>query len=111
MREIITVLKKNWFIAGIFAAVLAGYYFPVLFSSINRGGWFSSSLVVLLFFIQGLILPAEKLIKGIKNPKLHIFIQIVIFVIYPLFFYAAVMLIPFNTGEEIKAGLFALACI
>ena len=44
-------------------------------------------LVILLFFVQGFKLPTENIIKGLTNYRLHVFTQIFIFVINPIYFF------------------------
>jgi len=109
--QIISFLKKNWFIIGIFLAVACGYCFPEFAKTINRKGLFSTFLVIFLFFIQGLILQKEKVLSGIKNIRLHIILLFFTFIFYPLYFIVFIKIIPFTLNEGIIAGLFVLACL
>ncbi|MCL2706457.1 MAG: bile acid:sodium symporter, partial [Spirochaetaceae bacterium] len=112
MTKIFYFIKRNWFLLGIFIAVLIGYYFPSAVTRINRNGYLITLLVIAVFFIQGLTIEKEKLLNGLKNIKLHIFIFFFTFIFYPLYFYIAVKLFPFlNHNEAIVAGMFALACL
>jgi len=107
----LSFIKKNWFIAGLFAAVICGYNFSGFGKAINKDGMFFTFLVIFLFFIQGLTLQKEKIFLGIKNVKLHIVILSFIFIFYPLYFFAFVKMLPFINNEEIIVGLFVLACL
>ena len=111
MIKYIRFLKKYWFIFGIVISVILGFLIKDFASWINTGGIMTSGLVIILFFIQGLLLPGESIISGVKNIKLHFFIQTAIFIFYPLYFYFSIKFIPFNFNEKMIAGLFALACL
>ena len=106
-----TFLKKNWFLFGIFAALGIGSLLPNFGTAINKGSIVSTSLVVLLFFISGLRLPSESILSGLKDFKLHIYIQTFIFIFMPLFFF--ITAIPFrNTLDgSLVIGMYALACL
>jgi sodium/bile acid cotransporter 7 len=109
---ILSFLKQNWFIFGIFIAVVVGYYFPAAAAIINKNGYFTTLLIIIVFFFQGLTIPKEKIIVGFKNIKLHIFILFFTFVFYPLYFFIAVKILPFNNyNAGIIAGMFILACL
>jgi len=108
---ILSFLKRNWFILGIFAAVIFGYNFSAFVRIINRDGAFFTFIVIFLFFIQGLILEKEKLLSGIKNIKLHIILLFFTFIFCPLYFFVFVKILPFINNAGVIAGLFALACI
>ena len=112
IKALIPFIKKNWFIFGIFIAVIVGYYFPSAAAKINKNGYFSTLLVIVVFFLQGLGIQMEKIIAGIKNIKLHIFILFFTFIFFPLYFFAAIKIFPFlSHNEGVTAGLFVLACL
>lgn len=80
-------LIKNYFIIGILSAVIAGSLFSSSITPVNPGGKTVMFLVILLFFVQGFKLPTENIIKGLTNYRLHVFTQIFIFVINPIYFF------------------------
>ncbi|MCL2791470.1 MAG: bile acid:sodium symporter [Spirochaetaceae bacterium] len=109
--QILSSIKKNWLIIGIFVAVICGYYFPEFAKIINKDRMFSTFLVIFLFFIQGFILQKEKVFSGIKNLKLHVTMLFFTFIFYPLYFFIFVNILPLTDNEGVIAGLFILACL
>ena len=81
-----TWIKTNGFILGLFAVVLLAFIFP---DPAARNGWLHPDLVqnigiALIFFLQGISMPLEKVRKGAGNWKLHVIIQSFTFLIFPL---------------------------
>ena len=109
--RVLSFIKKNWFIIGIFIAIICGYNFSEIAKTINKKGIFLTFLVFFIFFIQGLTLQNEKIFSGIKNIKLHILLLFFTFAFFPLYFFAFIKVLPFINSEEIIAGLFVLACL
>ena len=109
--QILSFIKKNWFIIGIFIAIICGYKFPEIAKTINKKGIFLTFLVFFIFFIQGLTLQKEKVFSGIRNIKLHVVLLFFTFVFFPLYFFASIKILSFINHEEIIVGLFVLACL
>lgn len=107
----LSFLKKNWFLFGIFAALALGSLFPDFGTTLNKGSIFNTALVVLLFLISGLRLPSENIVSGLKNIRLHLYIQAFIFLFIPLFF--LVTSLPFRgvLDGTLAIGIYALACL
>jgi len=84
--NIVSKLKKEWFLVGMVAAIILA----VLTPSIGRsGGVFHLELftglgVALVFFLHGLGLSPKAIKAGISNWRLHIYIQLATFLFYPL---------------------------
>jgi len=84
--NIVSKLKKEWFLVGMAAAIVLA----VLTPSIGRsGGVFHLDLftglgVALVFFLHGLGLSPKAIKAGISNWRLHIYIQSATFLFYPL---------------------------
>jgi solute carrier family 10 (sodium/bile acid cotransporter), member 7 len=104
-------LKKQWFIVGMCFLILLSSLFPVWGTSLNPDKITTTSLVIALFFLSGLSLPTETMKEGMKDIRLHIFIQVFIFVISPLFFMLTAF--PFSNVMDGKliVGIYALACL
>ncbi len=104
-------LKKNWFLFGILTALLLGFFFPNLGIALNPASITRTILLVLLFLISGFTLPTETIRRGLSDWPLHLYIQSFVFVVLPAFFVLTTL--PFKNvwPEELRIGIFALACI
>lgn len=103
--------KKNWFIFGIFAALFFGLTAGDAGIFLNRGSWFSNMLVVIIFIITGLKLPAEAVRNGLKDVRVHIYIQFFIYIAVPLYFYFSSSLFKNVFDPGIMIGIYALAAL
>jgi sodium/bile acid cotransporter 7 len=101
-------LIKNWFILGIAVTVALGFAFPEI-AAANPSGILSNTIVVILFLIIGFTLPSEAIRSGFSNWKMHVLLQSIIFVAFPLYMLGAMSI--FNFQPEIRVGLFALAVL
>jgi sodium/bile acid cotransporter 7 len=108
---VIHFLKKQWFILGMCLMILMGSLFPVLGSKLNPDKITTTSLVIALFFLSGLSLPTETLKEGMKDLRLHVFIQGFIYIVCPLYF--MVTAFPFKDVMDgrLIVGIYALACL
>ncbi|MBI9108993.1 MAG: bile acid:sodium symporter [Spirochaetales bacterium] len=104
-------IKRNWFIFGIFLVLTLGILISEFGIMLNRGAVFSTVLVVLLFFITGLKLPVNSIKSGLKDIRLHIYIQLFIFAVVPLYFYFTSMLLKDYFAPQVLVGIYALACL
>ena len=107
----VSFLKKNWFVLGIFLALVLGFIIPEVGIILNTGSHFSTGLIVALFLISGLKLPSESIRTGMKDIRVHLYIQLFIFVVNPLFFYLTS--IPFRNvlDGRLVIGIYALSCL
>ncbi len=107
----ISFLKKNWFVLGIITALILGFLIPNVGIFLNKGSVFSTVLIVLLFLISGFKLPSEAIKAGMKDVRVHILIQLFVFVITPGFIF--VTSFPFRDimNGQVAIGIFALACL
>ena len=108
---VLTFLQKNWFILGILTTVVLGFAVPEGGPLLNRGSVAANALVVVLFLISGFTLPSERVVEGIKEFRLHIFIQLFIFVLIPLYFLVVVALFRAHIDERFIVGIYALSCL
>ena len=104
-------LSKNWFIIGILTSLLLGFLIPKVGIVLNTDSIFSTVLIVLLFLISGFKLPTEAIKAGMKDIRVHVLIQLFIFVVFPGLIYLTAF--PFRDVMDGKliVGLYALACL
>lgn len=104
-------LKKNWFILAIISSFILGLAIPGAEAALNPGGKTKSLLVYGLLFLSGLSIPTEKIIEDLRDYRLHLFVQGVIFLVYPLLTWT--LLLPFQEAihPHILIGILALACL
>lgn len=102
--------RKYSFLLGLLGAVLVGINFPGL-SALNPEGVATSAIVIGMFFIIGMTLPSESIIKGIIRPKTHIYLQCVIFIINPVIFFIMTYLTKSWLHPQLYAGILALSVL
>ncbi len=105
------MLKKNWFLIGIFVTLLLGNFFPQFAGALNPGNVTRDIVIVIMFFVTGLTLPTDEIIAGVKQVRLHIFIETFIFVITPLYFIVTVALFSRFIPDAAIPGIYALALL
>jgi sodium/bile acid cotransporter 7 len=108
ISDLFCFFKKQWFILGIAAAIVVGISFPGI-SILGASGVTSTILIMLIFLGTGFTLPSEAIRSGVSNIKLHLFLQLFIFVFTPFYFLLAVQ--PFDFDPQIKIGIFAFAVL
>lgn len=104
-------LKRNWFLVGLFLSIAAGIGLAQLDVDLNPGGWTSRIIVIVLFLIAGVKLPTERIIQDLSNWKLHLFVQVFIFIVTPLYFLSASLLFRDTLDGQILVGIYALAVL
>ncbi|NRA39969.1 MAG: bile acid:sodium symporter [Planctomycetes bacterium] len=105
-----TFLKKHWFIFALFAAVILGVVLPQA-ASLNEGGWVTGAIVVLIFLGMGFTLPSEAITTGVSKWKIHLFLQLFIFILTPAVFMLTAFYLRPYFSIEIYIGLLALAVL
>ena len=107
----LTWLKRNWFLLGIFAALLLGFLLPGIEPVLNHGGIARIALIVLLFLISGFNLPSEAVTRGLRDYRLHLYVQVFIFLFIPRFFLLTTL--PFRSAWDHQSytGIFAVAVL
>lgn len=84
--NLIAKLKSEWFLVGMVIAIVLAILTP----DIGRSGGgihldkLTSIGVAIVFFLHGLGLSPKAIKDGVTNWRLHVFIQTVTFVVYPL---------------------------
>ena len=104
-------LTRNWFLIGLLAAVAAGLALPRAGTAVSLGGTSATVLVVLLFLASGLSLPTEAIRAGLRDVRLHLFLQLFIFAAVPLYFATTTALLWRGSDPRIVAGILALAVL
>lgn len=104
-------LKRNWFILGLLAAMAIGYLLAGRGELLNPGGWTNRIIVFVLFLITGVKLPSDRIRQDLRTPRLHVFLQLFIFVVTPLFFLTAVPIFGDALDGQLIVGIFALAVL
>ena len=82
-------IKKNWFLIGIISALFLGFLTPKIGINFSSAilSYFNKVLIIILFLLSGLNLPTETILKDLKDFRLHLYIQVFIFIITPLYFF------------------------
>ena len=109
--KLIEGLKRNWFLLGIVAALFLGFLVPSAEAVLNPGGFTRPVLIVLLFLISGFTLPSEAITAGLKDYRLHLYIQGFIFLFTPLFFVLTTLPLRTLWGQQLLIGILALSVL
>jgi sodium/bile acid cotransporter 7 len=103
--------KKYWFLLGILAASFLGMLLPQLAGRLNPRSFTTNGIVVVLFVITGLSLPTDAIWKGIRDLRLHLYLQFFIFVLTPAYFLGSLALLRGALPATFDVGILALACL
>jgi sodium/bile acid cotransporter 7 len=108
---LLTLFRSNWFILAILLSFSLGLWLPGGAAILNPGGRVKPLLVYALLFLAGLAIPTERILEDLKEYRLHLFVQAVIFIVYPLVTW--LLLLPFGGMMHpwIRTGILALSCL
>ena len=109
----ISLLKRQWFVLGLLIAVLFSFQFPQWGAS---GGPLHTDLstniaIILVFLIQGWMLPTEVLAKCMLRVKIHLFTQAFIFLVFPLVILFGDLFWSSYMSNPLRYGFFFLAVV
>lgn len=104
-------LGRNWFLIGILVVLAVGTVEPSVGVALGYGSTTRTVIVVLLFLIAGFTLPSESIITGLRNVRLHLFVQVFIFGIHPLYYWLMSRLLSTAVPAEIRTGILALSVL
>jgi sodium/bile acid cotransporter 7 len=102
---------KYWFLPGILAAALLGLLLPDLAGLLNPRSLTTNGIVVLLLAIAGLNLATDETWKGIRDLRLHLYLQLFIFAVTPGYFLGSLALLRGVLPGDFNVGILALACL
>ncbi len=110
--------KKNWrykpdtFILSLLGCILLAYLYP--YPGTDRSHLYLNETanigVSLIFFFYGLKLGVRKLAAGLSNWKLHLFVQLITFLLFPVIGWILRPFFSGEAGEMLWFGIFFL-CI
>ena len=105
-------LKRFWFPALLALAVALGFLLPVgseqATAVLNR---LTSLGIIIIFLLQGLMIPTESLTRGLRNWPLHLTCQASLFLLGPCLFFMAALLGSFFLPEAITTGFLFLGLL
>ncbi len=104
-------LRKYWFLLGIGTALVCGYFFSSKGLTLNPKNVSSTGIIIILFFIAGLTLPSDSIRAGLKEYKLHLYIQLFIYVFVPVFIFFTTLPLRGIIDNRVLIGLYAVACL
>lgn len=104
-------IRKNWFLLGIIAALFTGFLLGEHAANLNPGGWTNRAVVFLMFLVTGLTLPTDRIRQDLSTPRLHIAVQLFIFVVAPVVFLTAIPLFRDAMDGQLLVGIFALSVL
>ncbi|WBA43430.1 bile acid:sodium symporter family protein [Hymenobacter canadensis] len=103
----------DWFLLGLMGAVALAYLVPGVGSKSSPIPWkiITTAGVALIFFFYGLRLSAEKLTAGLRNWRLHVVVQGITFLAFPLLALLARPLFEGLKGEQLWQSIFFLCTL
>ncbi|MET4105187.1 bile acid:sodium symporter family protein [Hymenobacter sp. UYP22] len=116
-NRLVALLRRagllDWFLLGLVGAVVLAYWFPGAGSKTSPIPWktITTAGVALIFFFYGLRLSLDKLRAGLRNWKLHIVVQLITFVAFPVLALAVRPLFGGDKGELLWQSIFFLCAL
>lgn len=106
-------IRIDYFLGGLVLVVLLGFVLPGIGES---GGpfhldWVTNYGICGVFFLYGLMLVPERMLEGFRKVRVHVAIQLVTFVLFPMVVLAAQFLMPNFLPEPVKIGIFYVAAL
>lgn len=106
-------IQKNLFLIGLLAVVGLAFAFPGLGADDGplHAERMSKVAVMVIFFLQGLSLRTRELVAGLRDARMHIFVQIWIFLISPLVLFGTAWALRSTGHPEWADGFFYLGLL
>ncbi|NOJ76961.1 bile acid:sodium symporter family protein [Myxococcus xanthus] len=106
-------LARDWFLLGMFGAVILAALFPEFGAS---GGAMHADIVAdvgifLVFLLHGLGLPAAQLRAGVVTWRVHVVVQAFTFVVFPLLWWLGDVLVGRWMPADLSLGLLYLCAV
>ncbi|MFN7844954.1 MAG: bile acid:sodium symporter family protein [Pirellula sp.] len=105
--------KRDWFFIGMLVAAVLAWVYP---SAGAQGGWLYPEIltkagVALIFFLHGMSLSFDAMKQGAMNWRLHAFIQIAVFLLFPAIGIGLMFLTKGWLSDDLRLGLFFLCAL
>jgi sodium/bile acid cotransporter 7 len=104
-------LRKNWFLFALAGTVALGLGVPALGESVNRGGVANTLAVMAMFVLLGLSLPSEQMRRGLRNVRVHAYLQGFVFGVVPVYVWLTAGAFAEAMEGRLILGLYALAVL
>ncbi|KGE16156.1 bile acid:sodium symporter family protein [Sphingobacterium deserti] len=106
-------LKFDGFILALLFFIVLAYFFPQLHRWENGEvlAWITSIGVSLIFFFYGLKLSFKQIKEGLSNWRLHVFVQLATFLLFPLLVLPFYPLISSEIQHDFWLSFFFLAAL
>lgn len=104
-------LEKNWFLLGMLAVLILAFAASDWGVLLNPHKITGIIIIAVIFLFSGFSLPSEALTKGIRDLRLHIYVQIFIFLIIPAYFVSTAFPFRQTMNGNLIVGIYALACL
>lgn len=106
-------LKREWFLIGMFLAIGVAWLFP---KPGAQGGWLHPELitkggVALIFFLHGMSLSFAAMRQGALNYRLHLVVQLSVFLLFPLLGLLLLLLTRGWLPDDLRVGIFYLCAL
>ncbi|MDR3413548.1 MAG: bile acid:sodium symporter [Formivibrio sp.] len=103
LKAFLSRLSKEWFLVGMIGAVVLASLFPELgrTGGILHGDKFADIGIAIVFFLHGLGISFQNLKDGLSCWKVHVFVQISTFAVFPLIWVVTYALV----GKWLPSGL------
>ena len=107
------MLKKNGFVLALLGAILLAYVAPAIGASGGpiRAELISKAGVMVIFLLQGMTLKTRELAGGLRQLKIHGFIQLWIFVFSAIVLILTGLLMRVLSMDMLEGGFFYLALV
>ncbi|WP_426491682.1 bile acid:sodium symporter family protein [Hymenobacter sp. 102] len=115
--RLIALLRRagllDWFLLGLLGMVGLAYFFPAVGGKASPVPWkaITTAGVALIFFFYGLRLSLDKLRAGLRNWRLHVVVQFITFVAFPLLALAVRPLFEAEKGQQLWQSIFFLCAL
>jgi sodium/bile acid cotransporter 7 len=107
------MLKKNGFVLALIGVIILAFLFPGLAArdGLLKAGLVSKAGVIVIFFLQGLSLKTRELAGGLRQVRLHAFVQAWIFLFSAVILALAALVLWSLALPELAGGFLFLALV
>ena len=108
-----TSLRREWFLVGIIGAALLASLFPEPGRSggVLHGDQIADAGIAIVFFLHGLGISLQNLRDGLSRWKVHVFVQLSTFAVFPLIWLAAAPIVGPSLPEGLALGFCYLCAL